>query len=237
MRLLAFWILCAACAMAQEKPLPEVKPLPQEKPEVAQIARELEWVPGDYAAFEKLIERAKAAEIPESQLLLPQLDASLLFGDQAKLTEFLPKVEAAKADIIKQKGGTAEAKEEVELSLKLSKQYARLIKVRPKEAPRRAEMFRMILFAHQTIEDTRMLDAALDSLASDKKLAAGTEVTWEQLQGYVSKTSQLHTTGATIFGDKFGPFKIGRELTVPVESYQKLKDYLPAEAWEGVAPK
>jgi hypothetical protein len=225
MRFLALWILCAAGAWAQEKP------------EVVQIAKELEWLPGDYEAFQKLVERAKAAEVPEVQLLIPQLDASLLFGDLEKLTALLPKVEAAKADIIKQKGGTPNAREEVEMSLKLSRQFAKLIKVRPKEAPRRAEMFRMILFAQQTIEDARMLDAALDSLATAKKLPAGTDVTWEQLREHVSKTSHLHESGATLFGDKFGPFKVGTDLTIPKDSYLKLKDYLPPESWEGLMPK
>lgn len=237
MRLFALLFLCAACALAQAPPEKAPEQVPADKPDAAQIARELEWVPGDYAAFEKLIERAKAAEIPEMQLLLPQLDASLLFGDEAKLTALLPKVEAAKAGIIKQKGGTGEAKEEVEMSLKLSKQFAKLLKSRPKDAPRRAEMFRLILFAHQTIEDTRMLDAALESLAADKKIAPGTEVTWNQLRDYVSKDSQLHATGATIFGEKFGPFKVGAGMTIPKETYQKLKDYLPPDAWAGLEPK
>jgi hypothetical protein len=225
LRFFVLLTLCSALTLAQEKPDP------------AEVSRELAWVPGDYASFDKLMQRAKAAELSETELLLPQLDASLLFGDIEKLKVLLPKTEAAKADIIKKKGGSEDAREEVMRSLKLAKQLLAFSEKRPNEVARRAEMFRMVLFAQQTIEDARMLDAAVDQLAIEKNLAEGAAATWEQIRPYLAKDTQLFATGATLFGDKFGPFKVGTTPTIPTESYNKLKDYLPAEAWEEFVPK
>jgi hypothetical protein len=225
LRIFALLALCSAGGFAETKPDP------------TEVSRELGWLYGDYPAFEKLMERAKAAELPEVELLLPQLDASLLFGDLPKLKEFLPKTEAAKAEIIKKKGGTEDAREEVVRSIKLGKQFLAFAEKRPAEVARRAEMFRMVLYAHQTIEDARMLDAAVDQFAIEKNVGEGSAVTWEQIRPYLPKTTQLYATGGTIFGDKFGPFIVGTTPAVPRESYHRLKDYLPAEAWEGFTPK
>ncbi len=209
----------------------------QEKPDPAEVAKELEWVAGDYEEFAKLIARAKAAAIEDVDLLLPQLDAALLYGDVAKVKEFLPNVDAAKADIIKKKGGTEEAREEVMRSIKLSKQFLSFAEKRPAESGKRAEMFRYLIFAMQTLEDARMVDAAMDQLALEKNIAEGTAVTWNQLREYVSKKTQLHATGGTVLGDKFGPFKVGTVTAIPAATYDKLKNYLPNEAWEDYAPK
>jgi hypothetical protein len=209
----------------------------EDKPDPAAIARELDWMPADFATFEKVLERARAAELPDAQTLLPHLEACLLFGDVEKLKALLPRTETAKAEIIKQKGGNEEAKEEVNHSLKLVRQFLAMAEKRPTEVARRAEMFRMVLFAQQTLEDARMVDAALDQFAIEKSLPPGTEVVWDQIRGYLSKGTHLQATGTTIFGDKFGPFKVGTTTSIPMETFRKLKDYLPAEAWEEYVPK
>lgn len=244
---LALLLASAVAPMAQEPapaaPAAAAAPVPvpavpaAEKPDAAEVARELEWVVGDYAAFAKLLERAKAAGIPEMELLLPQLDAAMLYGDVAKVKEFLPNVDAAKAEIIKKKGGTDEAREEVLRSLKLSRLFLAFAEKRPAESAKRAEMFRLLIFAMQTLEDARMVDAALDQLAIEKNLQEGTVATWDQLRAYVAKSTQLHTTGATLLGDKFGPFKVGTVTPIPAETFAKLRNYLPSEAWEDYAPK
>lgn len=210
----------------------------EDKPDVALLKKQvIDWVPVDYAAFTQNVEKAKAAGLEEADTLLPLLDASLLFGEVDKLKQLAPAVEKAQADIARRRGGTIESRQEVARSLKLAKQFLALAEKRPSEVAHRAEMFRMFYYAQVTLEHARMLDAAVDQYAIEKSVKEGTTVTWEQIRGYLKDGSQIATTGATIFGDKFGPYKCGASVTIPVETYQKLKAYLPVEAWGDYAPK
>jgi hypothetical protein len=209
----------------------------EEKPDPVEVLRRLEWMPGDYASFGQLLEQAKAAELAESQTLLHQIDAGILFGDVEKLRVLLPKIESTKAEVIKKKGGNDSAREEVNHSIKLARLLVALAEKRPAEIPRRAEIFRMVLFAQQTLEEARMIDSAIDQLAIEKNLTAGTVVTWEQIRVYLQKDTQLYATGATILGDKYGPFVVDTAPVVPKESFRKMKEFLPLDAWEAFAPK
>jgi hypothetical protein len=255
------WLLLATFCPAQEKPNAAQKPEPASKTEApaapaaqpaapapapegaakldaAQIRRQaMDWVPVDYAAFGLLIEKARAAGVEDMDTLLARLDASLLFGDVDTLKRLLPEAEKAKDEIAKRKGGTASAREEVSRSLKLAKQFLTFAEKRPSEASHRAEMFRMYYFAETTLEHARMLDAALDQAAIEKNLKDGAPIPWEQVQQYLKKDSQLSLTGATIFGDKFGPFVTGTPPHIPTPTYEKLKSYLPADTWGAFAPK
>ncbi len=197
----------------------------------------MDWVPVDYAAFGLLMEKAKAAGIEDLDTLLARLDASLLFGDIDTLKRLLPEAEKAKDEIAKRKGGNASAREEVARSLKLAKRFLALAENHPSEAPRRAEIFRMYYFAEMTLEHARMLDAALDQASIEKNLKEGSTVPWEQLQKYLQKDTQLSATGATIFGDKFGPYATGTPPRIPAATFEKLKPYLPPETWGVYAPK
>lgn len=226
MRTLVLILLLAGAAWAGDPPNAE-----------ALKHQVVEWTPVDYAAFGQLIEKAKAAGVEEIDTLLPRLEASLLFADVEKLKELLPQAEKAQAEIVKHLPTHAEAKEDVARSLKLCKQFLALVEKRPTEAPRRAEIFRMYYYAQTTLEDSRLLDAALDQCAVEKKLPEGADVTFEQLRGYLKKDTQLYDTGATVFGDKFGPLKVGFPPAIPSETFNKLKPYLPADAWGVYAPK
>ena len=210
----------------------------EDKPDAVELRRQvMDWVPVDATAFAKLLEQAKAAGVEDGDTLLARLDASLLFGDVEKLKELVPAVEKEEADIIKRKGGNAAAREEVARSLKLAKQFQAFAEKRPTEVARRAEMFRNYYYAQITLEHARLLDAAVDQFCIEKNVKDGAAVTWEQLRTYLKTNTQIHATGATIFGDRFGPFASGVSTVVPRATYEKLKAYLPADAWGDHAPK
>src|SRR5215204_4760212 len=57
--------------------------------------------------------------------------------------------------------------------------------------------------ATRILEDLRMIDAAIDQYAIEANKVAGNSVTWEQIQGYLKKGSNLYNSGASVIGGSY----------------------------------
>lgn len=87
--------------------------------------------------------------------------------------------------------------------------------------------------ATRTLEDLRIIDAAIDQYAIEHNKPTGTRVEWDDLQGYFRPGSKLSNSGGLdVLGNRFGPeFAVDALPVVPDATFEVLSDVAPAEFW------
>jgi len=87
--------------------------------------------------------------------------------------------------------------------------------------------------ATRTLEDLRLIDAAIDQYAIEHNKPDGFRVEWADIQGYLKPGSKLYNSdGRDLFGNPFGPdFAVDTIPAVPDATFEMLSDVAPADFW------
>lgn len=87
--------------------------------------------------------------------------------------------------------------------------------------------------AVRTLEDLRLIDAAVEQYALSNNKAAGAQVTWDDIQPLLPAGSKLQQSNhLDIVGGDFGnTFKVDTLPSVPSSTFDMLSDMAPAEFW------
>ncbi len=81
-------------------------------------------------------------------------------------------------------------------------------------------------------EDLEMIEKAVDAVAKEERLTAGTVVAVEQYRKRLKKGSALEKTGMDPFGTPYGPQKAEVKPSVPKTSAEMLQDVVPTDFWD-----
>ena len=90
--------------------------------------------------------------------------------------------------------------------------------------------------ASKIINDLRLVDAAVDQYAIERGKKTDDPVAVEDWTAYVKKDTNLHLTGADIFGNAFGPQTVDIIPKVPQASYDALSDVADSGFWSPYSP-
>ena len=79
--------------------------------------------------------------------------------------------------------------------------------------------------------DLRLIDMAMDQYALDNSKPEGSDIPVVAWQKYIKPGSRLYTTGQDIYGQIYGPQKVGVLPSVPSSSWDTLTDTVDASYW------
>ena len=79
--------------------------------------------------------------------------------------------------------------------------------------------------------DLRLIDSAMDQYALEYSKPEGSDISVAAWQKYIKPGSRLYTTGQDIYGQTYGPQKLGILPPVPSFSWDTLSDTVDASYW------
>jgi prepilin-type N-terminal cleavage/methylation domain-containing protein len=85
--------------------------------------------------------------------------------------------------------------------------------------------------ASRVINDLRLIDSAVDQYAIETNKASGAHPVFSDLKVYVKAGTNLHTTGADLFGAAYGPFTVDSTPKVPTTTKNSLSDVTDPSFW------
>jgi|GEM_PF-4430703 len=213
---------------------------PRRQPEIPQrdlvafdqtaLRKELEFPQRDLATFDQKLKAARKAGVPETDTLLPQLSAAWLHGDAERVKALLATwqllAEKPPGDLEESCPSLDKMQKLVEASAQNPGALADEMKASRTQWLRRQAVI--------TLEDIRQVDSAIDQWAIENNKPGGTKLGWAEVQLYLKKGTRLQRTGASVFGDVYGPrFVVDNIPVIPATTWKALDGAVP---WKFFAP-
>lgn len=188
------------------------------------LRKELEFPQRDLATFDQKLKAARKAGVPETDTLLPQLSAAWLHGDAERV-----KALVATWQLLAEKPPG-----ELERSCPSLEKILKLVEAAGQNPGALADAMKasrtqwLRQQAVITLEDIRQVDSAIDQWAIENNKRGGTTLGWAEVQLYLKKGTRLQRTGASVFGDVYGPrFIVDNVPVIPAATWK---------AFDGVVP-
>ncbi len=187
----------------------------------AELRQELEFPQRDLATFDQKLKAAQAAGVPESETLLPQLAAAWVHGDAARVHAALGKLSSPPERLPGAMGDFCPTLEEI-------KKLVEAAEANPKalaDAMKTSRTNWLRREAVTTLEDLRLIDAAVDQWAIENNKTEGTPLGWAEVELYLKKGTRLQRTHSSVFGDAYGPrFFVNDPLpAIPAATWKALE--------------
>jgi len=200
-----------------------------EPADAAALRQELDFAQRNLAIFDQKLAAARAAGVAESDTLFPELAAAWVHGDAGRLRTTLAKIDQLSLKSQEPINEFCPSLDEVRKALASAEKD-------PAAFAREMKAVKIRWLKSQvttTLEDLRLIDSAIDQWMIENNKAGGTTLGWAEVAKYLKLGTRLHRTGATVFGDVYGPRFIADIVpSIPAATWETFEGVVPWKFFE-----